>query len=94
MRADYARLPESVLRRIVLMKLHAVGLRAARCAHAQTGCPGDVAAAWRSPARSPPTPTLAMYDEPFAGSTDLRSTSSPNLIRPLNELARREPRSW
>ena len=77
-------LPESMIRDLVLMKLHAVGLRGA--AHLMPseisgGMARRVALA-RSVALDPP---LLMYDEPFAGLDPISLGTIAHLIRTLNE---------
>ena len=77
-------LPESMIRDLVLMKLHAVGLRGA--AHLMPseisgGMARRVALA-RSVALDPP---LLMYEEPFAGLDPISLGTIAHLIRTLNE---------
>jgi len=81
---EHTELPESVLRRIVLMKLHAVGLRGA-----QALAPGELSggmarrvALARAIAMDP---MLAMYDEPFGGLDPISINVIANLIRQLND---------
>ncbi|HEX6529951.1 MAG TPA: ATP-binding cassette domain-containing protein, partial [Burkholderiales bacterium] len=77
-------LPEELVRRIVLMKLQAVGLRGA---HAMM--PGDLSGGMTrrvALARAVATdPKLMMYDEPFAGLDPISLNQIVNLIRSLNE---------
>ncbi|HZE11034.1 MAG TPA: ABC transporter ATP-binding protein [Burkholderiales bacterium] len=81
---EHTELPESILRRIVLMKLQAVGLRGT---HALTpselsgGMARRVALA-RAIAMDP---LLAMYDEPFGGLDPISINVIANLIRQLND---------
>jgi phospholipid/cholesterol/gamma-HCH transport system ATP-binding protein len=81
---EHARLPESVLRRIVLMKLQAVGLRGT---HALA--PGDLSGGMArrvALARAIAfDPMLAMYDEPFGGLDPISINVIANLIRKLND---------
>lgn len=77
-------LPEEVIRDLVLMKLHAVGLRNARDL-----MPGDLSggmerrvALARAIATDPP---LVIYDEPFAGLDPISLNTIANLIRTLNQ---------
>jgi len=81
---EHVRLPESVLRRIVLMKLHAVGLRGT---HALS--PGDLSGGMArrvALARAIAfDPMLAMYDEPFGGLDPISINVIANLIRRLND---------
>jgi phospholipid/cholesterol/gamma-HCH transport system ATP-binding protein len=81
---EHYHLPESVLRRIVLMKLHAVGLRGAHALETSElsgGMSRRVALA-RAIAIDP---MLAMYDEPFAGLDPISINVIANLIRQLND---------
>jgi len=77
-------LPEEVVRRMVLMKLHAVGLRGAR-----DMMPGDLSGGMSrrvALARAVATdPKLMMYDEPFAGLDPISLNQIVKLIRSLNE---------
>jgi phospholipid/cholesterol/gamma-HCH transport system ATP-binding protein len=77
-------LPEALVRRLVLMKLHAVGLRGA---HAMM--PGDLSGGMTrrvALARAIATdPKLMMYDEPFAGLDPISLNHIVHLIRDLNE---------
>ena len=77
-------LPEELVRRIVLMKLQAVGLRGA---HAMK--PADLSGGMTrrvALARAVATdPKLMMYDEPFAGLDPISLNQIVNLIRSLNE---------
>jgi len=77
-------LPEALERRMVLMKLHAVGLRGA---HAMM--PGDLSGGMTrrvALARAVATdPKLMMYDEPFAGLDPISLNQIVELIRSLNE---------
>jgi phospholipid/cholesterol/gamma-HCH transport system ATP-binding protein len=77
-------LPEELVRRIVLMKLQAVGLRGA---HAMM--PADLSGGMTrrvALARAVATdPKLMMYDEPFAGLDPISLNQIVNLIRSLNE---------
>jgi phospholipid/cholesterol/gamma-HCH transport system ATP-binding protein len=77
-------LPESVVRDLVLMKLHAVGLRNARDLmpnELSGGMMRRVALA-RAIALDP---MLIMYDEPFAGLDPISLNVIANLIRRLND---------
>jgi len=77
-------LPEELVRRIVLMKLHAVGLRGA---HAMM--PNDLSGGMTrrvALARAIATdPHFMMYDEPFAGLDPISLHQIRLLIRTLNE---------
>jgi phospholipid/cholesterol/gamma-HCH transport system ATP-binding protein len=77
-------LPEDIVRNMVLMKLHAVGLRGARDMK-----PGDLSGGMMrrvALARAIATdPKLLMYDEPFAGLDPISLNQVGELIRTLNE---------
>jgi phospholipid/cholesterol/gamma-HCH transport system ATP-binding protein len=76
-------LPEDLVRRMVLMKLHAVGLRGAR-----DMMPADLSGGMMrrvALARAIATdPKLLMYDEPFAGLDPISLNQIVELIRSLN----------
>jgi phospholipid/cholesterol/gamma-HCH transport system ATP-binding protein len=76
--------PEDLVRRVVLMKLHAVGLRGAR-----DMMPNDLSGGMTrrvALARAIATdPKLMMYDEPFAGLDPISLNHIVHLIRELNE---------
>jgi len=76
--------PEEIVRRVVLMKLHAVGLRGAR-----DMMPNDLSGGMMrrvALARAIATdPKLMMYDEPFAGLDPISLNQICQLIRNLNE---------
>ncbi|MEW5942786.1 MAG: ABC transporter ATP-binding protein [Pseudomonadota bacterium] len=77
-------LPEEVIRDLVLMKLHAVGLRGAHTlmpSELSGGMERRVALA-RAIALDP---MLIMYDEPFAGLDPISLNVIANLIRRLND---------
>ncbi len=77
-------LPESMIRDLVLMKLHAVGLSNAawlKPAEVSGGMARRVALA-RAIALDP---ELIMYDEPFAGLDPISMGVTANLIRKLND---------
>jgi phospholipid/cholesterol/gamma-HCH transport system ATP-binding protein len=77
-------LPEELVRRIVLMKLHAVGLRGARDI-----MPNDLSGGMTrrvALARAIASdPKLMMYDEPFAGLDPISLNHVCHLIRDMNE---------
>ena len=77
-------LPEELIRRVVLMKLHAVGLRGAR-----DMMPNDLSGGMTrrvALARAIATdPRLMMYDEPFAGLDPISLNHICHLIREMNE---------
>ncbi len=76
--------PEDVVRNMVLMKLHAVGLRGARDMR-----PNDLSGGMTrrvALARAIATdPKLMMYDEPFAGLDPISLNQIGELIRTLND---------
>ena len=81
---EHTCLPEALVRDIVLMKLHAVGLRGARDlmpSEVSGGMARRVALA-RAIALDP---ELIMYDEPFAGLDPISLGTSARLIRTLND---------
>jgi phospholipid/cholesterol/gamma-HCH transport system ATP-binding protein len=81
---EHTDLPEPVIRHLVLMKLHAVGLRGAHRlmpAELSGGMARRVALA-RAIALDP---ELIIYDEPFAGLDPITLNVIVNLIRTLND---------
>ena len=81
---EHTRLPEAMVRDLVLMKLHAVGLRGAQAlmpAELSGGMSRRVALA-RAVALDPP---LIIYDEPFAGLDPITLNVVVKLIRTLND---------
>jgi phospholipid/cholesterol/gamma-HCH transport system ATP-binding protein len=81
---EHTRLPESMIRDLVLMKLEAVGLRGARDlfpAQLSGGMSRRVGLA-RAIALDP---ALVMYDEPFAGQDPISMGVLMRLIRSLND---------
>jgi phospholipid/cholesterol/gamma-HCH transport system ATP-binding protein len=81
---EHTDLPEEVIRDLVLMKLHAVGLRGTHDlmpSELSGGMARRVALA-RATALDP---MLIMYDEPFAGLDPISLTVIGNLIRRLND---------
>ena len=78
------KVPEELVRRMVLMKLNAVGLRGAR-----DMMPNDLSGGMTrrvALARAIATdPSLMMYDEPFAGLDPISLNHICHLIRDLNE---------
>lgn len=80
---EHLQLPEAMVRDLVLMKLHAVGLRGAhelKPPELSGGMARRVALA-RAIALDP---NLIMYDEPFAGLDPISMAVIANLIRRLN----------
>ena len=81
---EHTDLPEEVIHDLVLMKLHAVGLRGAhamRTSELSGGMERRVALA-RAIALDP---MLIMYDEPFAGLDPISLNTIASLIRRLND---------
>ena len=81
---EHTNLPESIIRDLVLMKLHAVGLLGAQHlmpSELSGGMARRVALA-RAIALDP---MLMMYDEPFAGLDPISLSVIGNLIRRLND---------
>ncbi|MEG0946277.1 MAG: ABC transporter ATP-binding protein, partial [Comamonas sp.] len=81
---EHTKLSEDMVRDIVLMKLHAVGLRGARDlmpSQVSGGMARRVALA-RAIALDP---ELVMYDEPFAGLDPISLGTAARLIRTLND---------
>lgn len=81
---EHSKLPEELIHDLVLMKLHAVGLRNAahlKPAEISGGMARRVALA-RAVALDP---QLIMYDEPFAGLDPISMGVAANLIRRLND---------
>jgi phospholipid/cholesterol/gamma-HCH transport system ATP-binding protein len=81
---EHHKLPEELVRSLVLMKLDAVGLRGAR-----DMMPADLSGGMTrrvALARAIATdPMLAMYDEPFAGLDPISLNVIAGLIRKLND---------
>ncbi len=81
---EHTRLPEALIRQLVLMKLEAVGLRGARTlmpSELSGGMARRVAMA-RAIALDP---MMIMYDEPFTGQDPISMGVLVNLIRRLND---------
>jgi phospholipid/cholesterol/gamma-HCH transport system ATP-binding protein len=81
---EHTNLPEEIIHDLVLMKLHAVGLRNAHAlmpSELSGGMERRVALA-RATALDP---TLIIYDEPFAGLDPISLNTIANLIRRLND---------
>ena len=81
---EHTALPEELIHDLVLMKLHAVGLRNARDL-----MPGELSGGMErrvALARAIATdPALIIYDEPFAGLDPISLNTIANLIRKLND---------
>jgi phospholipid/cholesterol/gamma-HCH transport system ATP-binding protein len=81
---EHTKLPESLIRHLVLMKLHAVGLRGARnlmASELSGGMARRVALA-RALALDP---MMIMYDEPFTGQDPISMGVLVRLIRSIND---------
>ncbi|MBI3480023.1 MAG: ABC transporter ATP-binding protein [Nitrosomonadales bacterium] len=81
---EHTNLPEELIHDLVLMKLHAVGLRNARKlmpSELSGGMERRVALARATIA----DPALIIYDEPFAGLDPISLNTIANLIRKLND---------
>lgn len=81
---EHARLPESMLRDLVLMKLQAVGLRGGH-ALMPTELSGGMARRVALARAIALDPMLIMYDEPFAGLDPISLGVIGQLIRRLND---------
>ncbi len=81
---EHTKLPESIIRQMVLMKLHAVGLRGANqlMPNELSGGMSRRVALARAVAHDP---MLAMYDEPFAGLDPISLNVIADGIRRLND---------
>ncbi|MET0916938.1 MAG: ABC transporter ATP-binding protein [Burkholderiales bacterium] len=81
---EHTDLPESMIRDLVLMKLHAVGLR-----NASRKMPSELSGGQaRRVALARATvmdPMLIMYDEPFTGLDPISMSVIGNLVRKLND---------
>jgi phospholipid/cholesterol/gamma-HCH transport system ATP-binding protein len=75
---EHTNLPEELIRNLVLMKLHAVGLR-----NAAQLKPNEISGGMGR--RVALDPQLIMYDEPFAGLDPISMGVTANLIRNLND---------
>jgi phospholipid/cholesterol/gamma-HCH transport system ATP-binding protein len=80
---EHTRLPESMIRTLVLMKLHAVGLRGARelMPNELSGGMARRVALARAIALDP---LMIMYDEPFTGQDPISMGALVHLIKALN----------
>lgn len=83
---EHTRLPESVLRKLVLLKLEAVGLRGAR--DLQPGqLSGGMARRVALARAMALDPMIIMYDEPFAGQDPISMGILMQMIRLLNDAS-------
>lgn len=80
---EHTRLPESMIRSLVLMKLHAVGLRGARdlMPNELSGGMARRVAMARAIALDP---MMILYDEPFTGQDPISMGALVHLIKSLN----------
>jgi len=84
---EHTRLSESMLRKLVLLKLEAVGLRGAR--HLKpTELSGGMARRVALARAMALDPMMIMYDEPFTGQDPISMGVLVKLIRQLNDAAR------
>lgn len=81
---EHTNLPEAMIRDLVLMKLHAVGLRGAH-ALMPTELSGGMARRVALARAIALDPMLIMYDEPFAGLDPISLSIVGELIRKLND---------
>jgi len=81
---EHTKLPNSLIRHLVLMKLHAVGLRGARnlMPHELSGGMARRVALARALALDP---MMIMYDEPFTGQDPISMGVLVRLIRSIND---------
>ncbi|MCP4286962.1 MAG: ATP-binding cassette domain-containing protein [Gammaproteobacteria bacterium] len=84
---EHTNLPESLVRKLVLLKLEAVGLRGARdlMPHELSGGMARRVALARAVALDP---MMIMYDEPFTGQDPISMGVLVKLIRALNDASR------
>ncbi len=81
---EHTRLPESILRKVVLMKLEAVGLRGARDLM-PSELSGGMARRGALARAIALEPMMIMYDEPFTGLDPISKGVIAKLIRELNQ---------
>jgi phospholipid/cholesterol/gamma-HCH transport system ATP-binding protein len=81
---EHTRLPESMIRDIVLMKLHAVGLRGAHGLMPDQ-CSGGMQRRIAFARAIALDPMLVMYDEPFTGQDPINLGVLNRLVRTLND---------
>ena len=81
---EHSGLPESMIADIVLMKLHAVGLRGARDLYPEE-CSGGMQRRIAFARAIALDPMLVMYDEPFTGQDPLSLGVLARLVRKLND---------
>lgn len=81
---EHTRLPEAMIRDIVLMKLHAVGLRGARDMFPEE-CSGGMQRRIAFARAIALDPMMVMYDEPFTGQDPMSLGVLARLVRELND---------
>ena len=81
---EHTDLPEDLIRRLVLMKLHAVGLRGASRLM-PSGLSGGMSRRVALARAIAMEPMLSMYDEPFAGLDPISLNVIAQLVRRLND---------
>jgi len=81
---EHTRLPEALIRDIVLMKLNAVGLRGARDLM-PSDLSGGMARRIALARAIALDPELVMYDEPFSGLDPISLAIAARLVRELND---------
>ncbi len=81
---EHTKLPEALIRDIVLMKLNAVGLRGARDLR-PSDMSGGMARRVALARAIVLDPELVMYDEPFAGLDPISLGTAARLVRELND---------
>lgn len=81
---EHTNLPESMIRDLVLMKLHAVGLRCARDLM-PSELSGGMARRVALARAVTLDPMMIMYDEPFTGQDPISMGTLVNLIHRMNE---------
>jgi phospholipid/cholesterol/gamma-HCH transport system ATP-binding protein len=81
---EHTRLPEALIRHLVLMKLQAVGLRGARDLH-PSELSGGMARRVALARAIALDPMMVMYDEPFSGQDPISMGVLVQLIRELND---------
>ncbi len=81
---EHTRLPDSMIRDIVLMKLQAVGLRGARDLYPEQ-CSGGMQRRISFARAIALDPMMVMYDEPFTGQDPINMGVLTRLVRTLND---------
>ena len=81
---EHTRLPEAMIRDVVLMKLHAVGLRGAHALYPDQ-CSGGMQRRIAFARAIALDPMMVMYDEPFTGQDPINLGVLSRLVRSLND---------